>query len=109
MATEINSAYCLVHLSQIESFSLVTAEARTLGVPLIIAKQCTAVIYTAGPSAFQVDGNSKVEVARAISKLTNDPALYSSCVDAITSANEDIFSNEILLNSYLSLYSENIK
>jgi len=104
MAMVISQAYCVIHLSQIESFSLITAEARTLGVPLIVGKQCAAVIYTAGQRALQVNGNSKIEVAEAISKIANDPVLYGDLINPIFSGPEDIFSNELLLETYVSLY-----
>jgi glycosyltransferase involved in cell wall biosynthesis len=91
-------------LSQIESFSLITAEARLLGIPLIVAKQSLAVIYTAGPSALQVDGNSDVAVAAAISKMANDRNLCKNCHDSTLMFSNNLFSADTNTESYLSLY-----
>jgi glycosyltransferase involved in cell wall biosynthesis len=101
---EIRQAHCIVHLSQIESFSLITAEARVLGIPMIIGKQSAAVIHTAGPSAFQIDGNKKSEVAIAISKFANLPTLATDLQDSTLNFRDNLFSHSIHLESYLSLY-----
>jgi glycosyltransferase involved in cell wall biosynthesis len=104
IVAELSQAHCIVHLSEIESFSLVTAEARVLAVPMIVGKQSIAVIQTAGPSAFQVDAKSKHDVATAISKFANDPNLANDCRDSTLFFGDNLFSNDNLLKSYLSLY-----
>jgi glycosyltransferase involved in cell wall biosynthesis len=106
MALELSQTDCVVHLSQIESFSLITAEARLLGIPLIVAKQSLAVVYTAGPSALQVDGNSDIAVAAAISKMASDPNLSINCHDSTLMFSNNLFSADTNTESYLSLYRE---
>lgn len=66
---EIMGSSGVVHLSQIESFSLIAAESRFLNIPLIVAKETPALVNTGGPHAIQVNGNNPISVAKAISRI----------------------------------------
>ncbi|GMG72633.1 glycosyltransferase family 4 protein [Priestia megaterium] len=97
----------LVHPSKEESFSLIIAEAMSLGIPIIGGKNSGAVPYTMGDgvAGILVDIKSVNEISEAMEKLLNSSLRIKIGIEGHKFARQN-YSLETVANSYEQLYKE---
>lgn len=75
-------SHILVHPSRVESFSMITAEAMGMGLPVIVGAHSGAVSWVAGDGGLTTDINSPSELADAMDRLATDRAMQLRASEA---------------------------
>tara|TARA_R110000868_G_scaffold3811_5_gene23469 strand:- start:12852 stop:13841 length:990 start_codon:yes stop_codon:yes gene_type:complete len=101
------SSNLLFFASTKEGFGLPILEAQSCGLP-VITSNTTAMPYVAGKGACIVDPYNTGDIKNAIIKVRTDPTYRQQIIDA-GFLNFQRFSENLFLQSYLSLYNNTFK
>ncbi|MFC9247429.1 glycosyltransferase family 4 protein [Streptomyces sp. NPDC057136] len=99
-------AHALVHPSRVESFSMITAEAMGMGLPVIVGERSGAVPWVAGDGGLAVDVNSPAALAGAMSRLARDPRLRARLAAAGRSRTAACFDLRDVAAAYTSWFTK---
>ncbi|MDQ0844821.1 glycosyltransferase family 4 protein [Streptomyces sp. V1I6] len=99
-------AHALVHPSRIESFSMITAEAMGMGLPVVVGARSGAVPWVAGDGGLAVDVNSPAALADAMGRLARDPRLRARLAAAGRSRTAAWFDLRDVAAAYTSWFTK---
>ncbi|MEU5547963.1 glycosyltransferase family 4 protein [Streptomyces sioyaensis] len=70
-----SEAHVLIHPSRVESFSMITAEAMGMGLPVVVGTKSGAVEWVAGEGGLATDVRSARSLASVMRRVAGDPEL----------------------------------
>lgn len=102
----LRRAAVFVHPSREESFGLSVAEAMAVGVPVVAGTSAGALPWVVGETGILVDVEEPAEIAEAVGRVLDEPALAAALGARARSRAATLFAPHVVASAYLDVYSE---